>query len=120
MIRPIIEPSLSSPIASYPTSNLRGEKQYPLAMEVIEALEWFAIFLYWLLLVMEHLQIACFTDCVNFQMASKFLTKQKKLYMLTETFTSFVIHHISSRQPETVLVLRMHITCTYIIHVHAH
>ena len=39
MIRPIFKPSLSFPIASYPVSNLSGEKLYPVVMEVVEALE---------------------------------------------------------------------------------
>ena len=39
MIRRIFKPSLSFPIASYPASNLSGEKLYPVVMEVVEALE---------------------------------------------------------------------------------
>ena len=39
MIRPIFKPSLSFPVASYPASNLSGEKLYPVVMEVVEALE---------------------------------------------------------------------------------
>ena len=39
MVRSIIKPSFSFPVARYPTTSLSGEKLYPLAWEVIEALE---------------------------------------------------------------------------------
>ena len=110
MIRPIFKPSLSFPIVSYPTSNLSGEKLYPVAMEVVEALELCN------LPVMAitsdgHLPIVCSTDCADFRMAPKFRTKQRTL-TLTETFTFFVILHTLSRWPEIVLVIPTHIQRT--------
>lgn len=39
MVRSIMKPSFSFPIAQYPTATLSGQKLYPLAWEVIEAVE---------------------------------------------------------------------------------
>ena len=39
MVRPIFKPSFSFPVAMYPSTNLTGERLYPIVFEVIEALE---------------------------------------------------------------------------------
>ena len=39
MIGPIFKPSFSFPVAMYPSTNLTGEKLYPIVFEVVEALE---------------------------------------------------------------------------------
>ena len=43
MIRPIFKPSLSFLVALYPSSNRSGEELYPVVMEVVEALELWAL-----------------------------------------------------------------------------
>ena len=43
MIRPIFKPSISFPVALYPSSNLSREELYPVVMEVVEALELWAL-----------------------------------------------------------------------------
>jgi len=39
MIRPILKPSLSFVVATYPTATLGGENLYPVVWEVVETLE---------------------------------------------------------------------------------
>ena len=39
MLRPVFKPSLSFPVAAYPTTDLTGSQLFPVTWEVIEALE---------------------------------------------------------------------------------
>ena len=104
MIRPIFKPSLSSSIASYPTSIFVVRNYTQLQWQL------------WRLCNLPVLAITSdgaspnrlFYRLCRLPNGSKvpYITKP---HTLTETFTSFVIHHILSRRPEAVLVIPMHI-----------
>ena len=100
MIRWVFKPSLSFPVASFPTTDLKGGQLFSMVWEVIEALELDNFPIVAVTADMEHLLTGDFTASIVKRSEVLSLSKPKIL-MPIEICTIFTIHH---RPPETLSV----------------